>query len=582
MDDWVAIGKYFNNQTYCKNDMISDYKVLSLCKGIELVLCADGSYTVRNTDASIEYPDTSKSFLIQCYSNGYVNKVPVDDLISLRYNYKYSHGIFPLKNLLASCIVSTEDSIGVKYVRNGTECTASVDIGTLKTHSMLGLKGVDVIGTAFDEITGWYLNGELIDFHLESMQPRNQNKDDASQTPMSITSNTSDLSKDENDDELKERFSSYLESGRNIPIGQKYAKEVLAQCQTKEEFWQIIKTLLNCSTKVYRSPIVDYLNEHDITQFMPNIEMLSPICEALFSVTDKPEKNLEFLYHFKDVLTDEIRDRIVNSINSLAQPNQYFKLCDMLGMSKNGIIEYCIKQSNPASYYCVYEMLLKVREKEGHFAANKLIDTFINSLDDTSIRGKLIKHLIDYVFNTEKSNPDAKVTKIKTGGFNEYLRLCTAQEGKKKQQTIQDTITSNVGKTIEGKYVATFSNHYFLITSNGLRILLPKTMSEKELLEGDKAKVEIVFVDKKYNTLYATQKKSVDYAKIMQMPLLNNGDVIEISFDIRGVPIPHKCYKKIKVNLVSYPKEIDNKIRYKAKVIRQTTDKYHYLVTLIK
>ena len=203
-------------------------------------------------------------------------------------------------------------------------------------------------------------------------------------------------------------------------------------------------------------------------------------------------------------------------------------------------------------------------------------------MDDTSIRGKLIKHLIDYVFNTEKSNPDAKVTKIKTGGFNEYLRLCTAQEGKKKQQTIQDTITSNVGKTIDGKYVATFSNHYFLITSNGLRILLPKTMSEKELLEGDKAKVEIVFVDKKYNTLYATQKKSVDYAKIMQMPLLNNGDVIEISFDIRGVPIPHKCYKKIKVNLVSYPKEIDNKIRYKAKVIRQTTDKYHYLVTLIK
>ena len=99
MDDWVAIGKYFNNQTYCKNDMISDYKVLSLCKGIELVLCADGSYTVRNTDASIEYPDTSKSFLIQCYSNGYVNKVPVDDLISLRYNYKYSHGIFLEKHL---------------------------------------------------------------------------------------------------------------------------------------------------------------------------------------------------------------------------------------------------------------------------------------------------------------------------------------------------------------------------------------------------------------------------------------------------------------------------------------------------
>lgn len=562
--------------------MIADYKVLSLCKGTELVLGADGTYTKRHTDASIECPDTSKSFLIQCYSSGHVNKVSVDNLISLRYDYQYSHGIFPLNNLLASCIVSSDDSIGIKYMRNGTERTVSVDVVTLRTHSMLGLKGVDIIGTTFDEITGWYLNGELIDFHSESMQPRNQNKDDASQTTMSITSSSSVYPKVENDDELKERFSSYLESGRNIPIGQKYAKAVLAQCQTKEEFWHIIKTLLNCNTKIYRSPIVDYLNEHDVTQFMPNIETLSPICEALFSVTDKPEKNLEFLYHFKDILTDEMKDRIVKNINSLAQPNQYFKLCDMLGMSNNGLIEYCIKQSDPASYYCAYEMLLKVREKEGHFAVNKLKDTYINGLDDTSIRGKLIKNLIDYEFNTEKSNKDAKVTKIKAGGFNEYLRLCTSHEGKEKQQTIQDTITSNVGKEIVGKYVATYSNHYFLITSNGLRIFLPKTMSEKALYEGDSAKVQIVFVDKKYNTLYATQKKSVDYAKIMQMPLLNNGDVIEISFDIRGVPIPHKCYKRIKVNLDLYPKEIDNKIRYKAKVIRQTTDKYHYLVTLIK
>ena len=562
--------------------MIADYKVLSLCKGTELVLGADGTYTKRHTDASIECPDTSKSFLIQCYSSGHVNKVSVDNLISLRYDYQYSHGIFPLNNLLASCIVSSDDSIGIKYMRNGTERTVSVDVVTLRTHSMLGLKGVDIIGTTFDEITGWYLNGELIDFHSESMQPRNQNKDDASQTTMSITSSSSVYPKVENDDELKERFSSYLESGRNIPIGQKYAKEVLAQCQTKEEFWHIIKTLLNCNTKIYRSPIVDYLNEHDVTQFMPNIETLSPICEALFSVTDKPEKNLEFLYHFKDVLTDEMKDRIVKNINSLAQPNQYFKLCDMLGMSNNGLIEYCIKQSDPASYYCAYEMLLKVREKEGHFAVNKLKDTYINGLDDTSIRGKLIKNLIDYEFNTEKSNKDAKVTKIKAGGSNGYLRLCTSHEGKEKQQTIQDTITSNVGKEIVGKYVATYSNHYFLITSNGLRIFLPKTMSEKALYEGDSAKVQIVFVDKKYNTLYATQKKSVDYAKIMQMPLLNNGDVIEISFDIRGVPIPHKCYKRIKVNLDLYPKEIDNKIRYKAKVIRQTTDKYHYLVTLIK
>ena len=76
--------------------------------------------------------------------------------------------------------------------------------------------------------------------------------------------------------------------------------------------------------------------------------------------------------------------------------------------------------------------------------------------------------------------------------------------------------------------------------------------------------------------------RSVDYIKIMQMPLLNNGDVIEVSFDLNGKPVPHKCYKKIKVSLESSPKWINNKTRYNAKVIRQTTDRYHYLVMIVK
>lgn len=327
---------------------------------------------------------------------------------------------------------------------------------------------------------------------------------------------------------------------------------------------------------------MDYLNEHDITHFIPSVEILSSICEQLFSVTVKPEKNLDFLYHFKDILTDEIKEEIARSINSFSRPEQYFKLCDMLGMNINESIEYCIKQSNAASYYCVYEMLLKVHKKEGYFAVCKLINTYINDLNDTSIKGELIKRLIYFEFKKEKNNPNAEVTKIKASGFNEYTRLCASHEGKKKAQTIQNSITSNVGKTIEGKYVATYSNHYFLITSNGIRILLPKSISAKVLSDGESANVQIVYADKKYNTLYATQKTFVNYKKIMQMPLLNSGDVIEISFDLYGNPVPHKCYKKIKVCMESYPKEIENKTRYKAKVIRQTTDRYHYLVKIVE
>lgn len=124
--------------------MKADYNILTLCKDTELILCRDGFYTLRHTDSSTEYSDIAALSLIQCYSNGCVNKVSVDDLIALRYDYKYSHGIYPLSNLLASCIVSTEDSICVKYIRNGTEHTASIDVHALNSHSMLGLKGINI------------------------------------------------------------------------------------------------------------------------------------------------------------------------------------------------------------------------------------------------------------------------------------------------------------------------------------------------------------------------------------------------------------------------------------------------------
>lgn len=291
-----------------------EYKKLSLCKGAELVLCTDGGYILRHTDVLEKCFDNSAFSLVQCYSNGYINKVPVDDLISLRYDYKYSHGIYPLSNLLATSIVSTEDSICVKYIRNGIERNAGIDVQTLRSHSMLGLKGTDIIETTFDEVTGWYLNGDLISDHLESMKPICSNEQTVSENLESATPNDfSQIPNIENKYDLEEKFREYLKSGRNIPIGQEHSKEVLAHCQTKEEFWDVIKTLFKCDIHVYRSPVVNYLNENDIPQFMPSVETLSLICEQLFSVTDKPEKNLEFLYHFKDILTDEIKEKILNS-----------------------------------------------------------------------------------------------------------------------------------------------------------------------------------------------------------------------------------------------------------------------------
>ena len=115
-----------------------------------------------------------------------------------------------------------------------------------------------------------------------------------------------------------------------------------------------------------------------------------------------------------------------------------------------------------------------------------------------------------------------------------------------------------------------------------MRILLPKKMATQTITKDVDANVLIAMADKAYDTLLATQREPVSYKMLMETPLLNAGDIIELTFNINGTITPHKCYKKIRVAVASYPKGFDYKARYQARVIRQTSDKYHFLVKLIK
>lgn len=148
---------------------------------------------------------------------------------------------------------------------------------------MLGLRGVEIIGTSFDKVTAWYLNGNLISDHPKNTKPINSNDGTASEDLESDAPNEFlNVSKVENQCDLEKVFSEYLKNGRNIPKGQKHAIETLTHCQTKEDFWHVINTLFKCDARVYRSPVIDYLNENDISRFMPNKEILSSVCNQLF------------------------------------------------------------------------------------------------------------------------------------------------------------------------------------------------------------------------------------------------------------------------------------------------------------
>ena len=96
----------------------------------------------------------------------------------------------------------------------------------------------------------------------------------------------------EKQDVLRDKFSSYLQIGRNIPIGQSHVKDILSLCTNKDDFWRVIKCLLECNVIIYRSPIVSYFKSNLDRLYAPDYEILNSVMKLIFSSDEKIEKNL--------------------------------------------------------------------------------------------------------------------------------------------------------------------------------------------------------------------------------------------------------------------------------------------------
>ena len=582
----------------------------------------DGTYvlTILSSDSighDTETNTSDYSCLLQCYSNGYINRVDLKELMLLRRNYIFSHGIYASSSLLYCGICSENDFIIAQFEKTGKQYLSITPVTSLALHSMLGLKGDKTIKISFDAISKWSLlpnelssnitnliafcsrNGYIasdestlsdelrwlfdniikLDIGLSQLE-------EVIETPSNIEDGGSEefdfssLIGLENQVALWQKFNEYLKKGFDIPKGQRHVKDVLALCKNKEDFWLTIKTLLECNVVIYRSPIVAYFNSNPNGIYYPDLNTLTPIIKLLFSTNNKIEKSLEFLYPFRTLLTKEILQDIQSRIKGLSKPEDYHIYGVLFNYSPQKLIDYCLEEASPASYYCVYEILQKVSKKEGFFGTKKLLDSISEKINESRIEGKLLKKLIynDYQKSLSNLNPD--IIKIKSGGYKEFVNICQSHEGKKKYKEELKNISSYVGQRINASFVASYQNHY-LLQIHGMRVLLPKSMATQTITKDMFANVFIASADKAYDTLLATQREPVNYGKISQIPLLNAGDIIEVTFNVNGTIIPHKCYKKIRLSVASYPKGFDYKARYQARVIRQTSDKYHYLVKLL-
>ncbi len=583
----------------------------------------DGTYAITTETSNVTGYDREtiaieSSCLLQCYSNGYANIISLNDLLQLRKNYSYSHGIYNNTNLQLCGICTRADFIVVLFEKTAKKYLSIAPVSELNLHSMLGLKGDNVVKTPFEVIQEWhilpsqygkevekivsicsrsgYIDIDNQDCSNELLWLNNNVFKSASIETLPAPEEVSQkpekaMDKDEldfsnligagNEMALKEVFKGFLKSGRNIPVGQGHVRDILSICRNKEDFWLTIKCLLECNVNIYRSPIVVYFQNNPSALFTPDLNTLDSIIKLIFTTNEKIEKNLYFLYPFRSLLTKDMLSFIKSRISDFSRPEDYHAYGSIFNFSSEDLIDYCLENITPASYYCIYEVIQKISKKEGGTRARKEVGSISNRIDDRRIEGKLIKDLLNYEFRN-KNVLTADLVVIKSGGFDEYIKICRSSEGKKKHKELLDNLSSYVGKRVDARYVATYQNHYYLSLSPGIRVLLPINMATEKPSAAALTSVYIAMADRNYNTLYATQKIPADYKKITQTPLLNNGDIIEVTFDINGKPEPHKCYKKVKIAIQSFPNKFDSRARYKARVVRQVSDKYHYLVNLMQ
>ena len=583
----------------------------------------DGTYAIITETSNVTGYDREtiaieSSCLLQCYSNGYANIISLNDLLQLRKNYSYSHGIYNNTTLQLCAICTRADFIVVLFEKTAKKHISIAPVSELNLHSMLGLKGDNVVKTPFEVIQEWhilpsqygkevekivsicsrsgYIDIDNQDCSNELLWLNNNVFKSASIETLPAPEEVSQkpekaMDKDEldfsnligagNEMALKEVFKGFLKSGRNIPVGQGHVRDILSICRNKEDFWLTIKCLLECNVNIYRSPIVVYFQNNPSALFTPDLNTLDSIIKLIFTTNEKIEKNLYFLYPFRSLLTKDMLSFIKSRISDFSRPEDYHAYGSIFNFSSEDLIDYCLENITPASYYCIYEVIQKISKKEGGTRARKEVGSISNRIDDRRIEGKLIKDLLNYEFRN-KNVLTADLVVIKSGGFDEYIKICRSSEGKKKHKELLDNLSSYVGKRVDARYVATYQNHYYLSLSPGIRVLLPKNMATEKPSAAALTSVYIAMADRNYNTLYATQKIPADYKKITQTPLLNNGDIIEVTFDINGKPEPHKCYKKVKIAIQSFPNKFDSRARYKARVVRQVSDKYHYLVNLMQ
>lgn len=568
-------------------------------KAIFVNFYIDGSYIISEQDIkedntkSIKItPENINHFILQCYSNGCINKVPVKNINNLQLGYRYKNGLNLTADLKQLVVLSDNDFVVFLSKQNNSRFIKVYPVAEISAHTTLGLKGNQLLSKNYDVIENILFLREQdkqnvehlisrtksnLGYNMSSVSYRNEiewiteyiknRKDLSVPTQVKVESEVDKIlnyAYSRKEKELELFIMTYLKDGRSIPKIREIIIDVLKKCTTSDAFWFVVSVCFNCDITSFRKPITDVIKVSEYRK-RPNKQALQKIVRQMFTLDQKYSQSIDFVYPIREFLSDESIKYIRERTTGLSTPEYYSMYIDIVKMTKDNSINYLLNEGSVPSLYTIFLLLEKDKNVyECMYVANRI--------QPINIHSRMVKDLISYILldKTPQFTNKRLIEKIQQEGYAAFHLACVNKMQRDKLKSEANNIEEYKGKVIRAKIVQDYG-HYYLLQIDSLLIILQRSWCSQTHYIGDVITVKVLSTYKKQRAMIATELIDVENLTNFE-PLLNIGSEVEVkisSFNGKYVPSIRNAFSKIEANIVSYPADFDYKATYKAIVVRK-------------
>ena len=380
--------------------------------------------------------------------------------------------------------------------------------------------------------------------------------------------------------EIQARNQGYLESvlskiqGRNIPLMRQFLHDVFSSTLLEEDdFWYLTTSLLKYDRRTYRKPIADaVISDEKIASFKCPDTLFDNFVKIMLQDEDKVLDGLRFLSVFKGAIKESHYPTLIQSSYSIAQPEGFKLLYEILGLSTEGKIDLACKVASVPALYSLYLELLAAEEKYGiwHIQGIPNFPDRLNDLPDT-FEVQLIFDLIERdVLHEDIEDTTGALAEVEKDGFAAFSKMSVRYNAKAANRRNIKAIGSYLGTTIKCKVDAKYERHYLVHTTGRFSMpgLLPLVLINQHVSIRDVIQCKVVSIVKNQKLLLLSQKHCTK-AYIESIPVLTIGNEYEAKFNLYNKKIFAEIigYGPVRVDIEFIPRNFDYKRRHKVRVI---------------